>query len=481
MGLTTSSGLATTPSTSSVTSVDTYLQPYVNNMLSSGQALANAPMPDYKGQLTAGSSQLQNQAWGGLANLSLPTSLTQAGTNLNNIANQAQNLNYTPTTFTNSYNAPAAYNPTTVTNEYTAPAAYTPTNVTTSSFDQAAAQQYMNPYIQTALNPQLQALQRQAAINQQGDLAKLTQAGAYGGSRQAILEGQNNYNLLSQQANLIGQGYNQAYNQAGQMFTSDQARALQAQQANVQQAQFGAQQGMTAAQLQAQYGLSADQANQLAQQYGYTQQMTQAQQQAAATQAQQNATQAANQFGATYGLQGLQAATTAQQAAANAGAQQAQYGLQNLQALSTAGGQQQALQQAADTAQYNQYLAQLQYPQTMLGMQKNLLNGLPITTTSTYQATPSTFQTALGATGGVAALTKNLTDMGLTPAAIKAYFSSNGYDASNPGPVIGSTTPINSVNNGNGTNTVTEDSGATYQTDSNGIMIPGSWVDAPAP
>ena len=307
----------------------------------------------------------------------------------------------------------------------------------------------------------------------------MTQAGAYGGSRQAILEGQNNYNLLSQQANLIGQGYNQAYNQAGQMFTSDQARALQAQQANVQQAQFGAQQGMTAAQLQAQYGLSADQANQLAQQYGYTQQMTQAQQQAAATQAQQNATQAANQFGATYGLQGLQAATTAQQAAANAGAQQAQYGLANLQALSTAGGQQQALQQAADTAQYNQYLAQLQYPQTMLAMQKSLISGLPITTTSNYQATPSTFQTALGATGGVAALTKNLTDMGLTPAAIKAYFSSNGYDASNPGPVIGSTTPINSVDNGNGTNTVTEDSGATYQTDSNGIMIPGSWVDAP--
>jgi len=523
MGLTTSSGLATTPSTSSVTSVDTYLQPYVNNMLSSGQALANAPMPAYTGELTPGSSQLQDQAWGGLANLSLPSSLTNAGNNLNDIANQAQNMSYTPTTFTDSYNAPAAYQPTTVTNEYNAPTAYqginatnqyvapttgyTPTNVTTGSFDQAAAQQYMNPYIQTALNPQLQALQRQAAINQQGDLAKLTQAGAYGGSRQAILQGQNNYNLLAQQANLIGTGYNQAYNQAGQQFTADQARALQAQQANVQQAQygstlaqqnaaaaaqygstaqaaniqqaqFGAQQGMTAAQLQAQYGLSADQANQLAQQYGYTQQMTQAQQQAAATQAQQNATQAANQFGATYGLQGLQAATTAQQAAANAGAQQAQYGLANLQALSTAGGQQQALQQAADTAQYNQYLAQLQYPQTMLTMQKNLLNGLPITTTSNYQATPSTFQTALGAAGGVAALTKNLTDMGLTPAAIKAYFSSNGYDASNPGPVSGGN-PINSVDNGNGTNTVTEDSGATYQTDSNGIMIPGSWVDAP--
>jgi len=235
---------------------------------------------------------------------------------------------------------------------------------------------------------------------------------------------------------------------------------------------------MTAAQLQAQYGLSADQANQLASQYGYTQQMTQAQQQAAATQAQQNAQQAANQFGATYGLQGLQAATTAQQAAANAGAQQSQYGLQNLQALSTAGGQQQALQQAADTAQYNQYLAQLQYPQTMLTLQKSIMAGLPQGTSTTYNATPSTFQNAMSAAGGVAALTKNLTDMGLTPAAIKAYFSSNGYDANNPGSVSGGN-PINSVDNGNGTNTVTEDSGASYQTDANGIMILGSWVDAP--
>ena len=471
----TSSGLSTVPTSSVQNSVSTYLQPYAGNMLSNTQALANAPMPTYTGQLTAGSSQFQNQAWGGLANLALPSSLTNAGTNLNNISNQAQNLSYTPTTFTNSYNAPAAYQPTTVSNEYSAPTAYqgitatnqyvapttgyTPTNVTTGSFDQAAAQQYMNPYIQTALNPQLQALQRQAQINQQGDLSKLTQAGAYGGSRQAILQGQDQYNLLAQQANLIGQGYNQAYNQAGQQFTSDQARALQAQQANVQQAQygstlaqqnaaaaaqygstaqaaniqqaqFGAQQGMTAAQLQAQYGLSADQANQLAQQYGYTQQMTQAQQQAAATQAQQNATQAANQFGATYGLQGLQAATTAQQAAANAGSQQAQYGLANLQALSTAGGQQQALQQAADTAQYNQYLAQLQYPQTMLTLQKSIMAGLPQGTQTTYNATPSTFQNALSASGGVAAMTKNLQDAGLSAAAIASYFARN-YAAGN--------------------------------------------------
>ena len=382
----TSSGLSTVPTSSVQNSVSTYLQPYVGDMLSNTQALANAPMPTYTGQLTAGSSQLQNQAWGGLANLALPSSLTNAGTNLNNISNQEQNLSYTPTTFTNTYSAPSAY---------------TPTNVTSNSFDANAAQQYMNPYIQNALNPQLSALQRQQQINQQGDLAKLTQAGAYGGSRQAVLEGQNNYNLLAQQANLIGTGYNQAYNQAGAQFNADQARNMQAQQAN-----------------------------QLGSQYGYTQQMTQAQQEAQALQAQQKAQQDANQFGATYGLQGLQAATSAQQAAANAGTQEASYGLQNLQALNVVGGQQQALQQAADTAQYNQYLAQLQYPQTMLTLQKSIMAGLPQGTQTTYNATPSAFQNALSASGGVAAMTKNLQDAGLSAAAIASYFSRN-YAAGN--------------------------------------------------
>jgi hypothetical protein len=287
----------------------------------------------------------------------------------------------------------------------------------------------MNPYIQQALNPQLEALQRQQAINQQADMAKLAQAGAFGGSRQAILQGQNNYNLLQQQANLIGQGYNQAYNQAAQQFNADQARNLQAQQANVQQAQFAAQQGMTdaqmkaqygmtaaqaneasrqfaqnqasnAAQLQAQYGLSAQQANEAAKQFGYGQQMTQAQMASAAEQARQNAQEQAAQFQANYGLQGLQAAQQAQTAAANAGAQAAQYGLANLQALSTAGGQQQALNQAGLNAQYNEYLRQLNYPQQMLKLQRDMLTGLPISTTNTYGAAPSTAQQVAGGVSG---------------------------------------------------------------------------------
>ena len=481
MGLTTSSGLTSVPTTSQQGQISTGVQPYVSDLLSNTQALADAGMPAYTGQLTAGPSGLQQQSWQGLSSLTLPSDLTQAGANLQNISNQAQNLNYTPTTFTDTYTAPAAYQGINATNQYVAPTAYTPTtvtntynpagqnykptDVTTGTFDQAAAQQYMNPYIQQALNPQLAALQRQAQINQQGDLAKLTQAGAYGGSRQSILEGQNQYNLLAQQANLIGQGYNQAYTQAGQQFTADQARNLQAQQANVQQAQYSAQLGMTDAQLQAQYGMTAAQANQAANQFaaqqaqtsaqnaaqygtaaqaaniqqgqfGAQQAQTTAQQQAQALQAQQAATQAANQFGATYGLQGLQAATTAQQAAANAGAQQAQYGLANLQALNTAGTQQQALNQAALTAQYNQYLNQLQYPQTMATLQANVLKSLPtsaVTTVNTYGAAPSTLQSVVGTAGGVGSLVKNLQGAGLSTDGINTFLKSIGAGSSSSG------------------------------------------------
>jgi hypothetical protein len=475
MGLFDSPGLKTVPDTSNQQSVSTYAQPYVSDLLGKTQALTDNPNTAYTGQLTAGPSDIQNQAWEGLAGLTLPTGLTGAGANLNDISNKAQNLTFDPVNFTNTYTAPTPYTGITALNQYTPTAGYTgsnianqysaaasgfkPIDVTTGTFDQAAAQQYMNPYIQTALNPQLEALQRQSAINNQGDMAKLAKAGAFGGSRQAILQGENNYNLLAQQADLIGKGYNQAYTQAGQQFTADQARALQAQQSNVDQAKYAAQLGMTDAQLMAQYGMTAAQANEASRQFaqqqslanaqntaqygttaqaaniqqgqfGATQAMTAAQQQAQALQAQQAAQEAAKQFGATYGLQGLQASTTAQQAAANAGAQEAQYGLANLQALSKAGSEQQGLNQAGLNAQYNEYLRQLKYPQEMLTLQKNILSGLPITTQQNYKAQSSAAQSAAGAAGTVMDLVGKMKAQGMSMPDISKYI--NSLTSTNP-------------------------------------------------
>lgn len=381
MGLFDSPGIKTVPETSVQQTISPYAQPYVQDLLGKSQALTGAPMPAYTGQLTAGYAPLQEEAWAGLSGLTLPQSLQTAGTELQNISQKQQALGFTPT------------------------------DITTGSFNQAAAQQYMNPYIQAALDPQLAALKRQSDINRQAELAKLTQAGAYGGSREAILRGQQDYNLLQQQAGLIGSGYNQAYQQAMNQYNADQARNLQAQQL----------------------------------------------------------TQQGKQFGATYGLQGLQAAATAQQAAANAGASAAQYGLANLQALGKAGTEQQALDQQALNAQYNEYLRQLQYPQTMLKLQRDILTGLPVTTTQTYEAQKSIAQSAAGAAGTVLDLMEKMKKQGMSIPNIAKYI--NDLTKTNPAQTGG----IKMDESGNLIYPTNPSGGSPY--DDEGNLMPGWGLD----
>ena len=69
----------------------------------------------------------------------------------------------------------------------------------------------MNPYLQASLEPQLKELQRQSDIARLDDASRLTKAGAFGGSRQAIMESEGRRNLLDKQAGLIGSGYKSAY------------------------------------------------------------------------------------------------------------------------------------------------------------------------------------------------------------------------------------------------------------------------------
>jgi hypothetical protein len=148
-------------------------------MLGKGQALSETPYQAYMGPLTAGSSNLQDTAFQGVAGLTLPT--TMGG--------------YTPQSFTSA----------------------------------GTAQQYMNPYLQASLNPQLAEARRQAEISRMGDAARLTKAGAYGGSRQAIMESELNRNLMGKQADITGIGYNTAYDKAANQFNTEQGRAMEAQ------------------------------------------------------------------------------------------------------------------------------------------------------------------------------------------------------------------------------------------------------------
>ena len=345
-----------------------FAAPYITGYLGKAQALSDSPYQVYQGPLTAGQSNLQNTAFTGLGSLTVPASIGGAATTAGNIATQAGALPaYSPTSFTNQFTAPTAGTPTTFTNQYNAPGAYSPT---TSAFDATQAQKYMNPYLQASLNPQLDEARRQSQITQQQNDAQMARAGAFGGGRQAILNAETQRNLGTNLANITGQGYNTAFNNAQQQFNADQARKMQ-------EAQFGAQQGMSAAQLQAQFGLSAQQANEAARQFGAQQSMTAAQQTAQFGSDAQRAAEQSKQYGAGYGLQGLQTGLQAAQAQGNLGQLQNQAQLGNINAQLAGGAQQRGIEAegiGADLAEFNQ---QRQYPYQQVQFLRDMISGLP--------------------------------------------------------------------------------------------------------
>ena len=429
---------------------------YVPNMLAQGQALSNAPYQQYTGQLTAGPSDLQNQAFGAASNLQAPSAIGQAANTAGGIAGAAQNMSYNPMQATSQYQAPAAYQAgnfgsqftaptqsaaTNFTNQYQAPTPYQNTNFSSGTFGNDQAQQYMNPYLQQSLNPQLTEARRQSDITAAQNNAAMTKAGAFGGGRQAILTAENQRNLGTNLANITGQGYNTAYTNAMSQYNADQGRGLQAQQATEASKQFGATQGMNAAQLMAQYGLSAQQAQEAARQFNQGQAMTGAQSAAQYGLAGQQATEASKQFGANQGLtsaqnaaqygqaaqqanigqqqfganlglQGLQLANQAAQTQGNLGTAQNQAGLSNINAQAGLGATQQGITQAGLTADQAAFAAARDNPYKMLQFQQSLLNGLPISATNYSTAQTSDLANLAG---GATTVNQLLTTLGLSP------------------------------------------------------------------
>ena len=165
---------------STTESLSSWAAPYVTGMLAKGEALANQPYQAYGGPLTAGQSALQTQAFQGLAGINVPT---------------AQMGAFTPTSFTSG----------------------------------TTAQDYMSPFINAALEPQMAEAQRQAEIQRVQNASRLGKAGAFGGSRQAIMESEGQRNLLRNLADIYGTGMQQAYTQGMGQFNVEQDRAQQAQ------------------------------------------------------------------------------------------------------------------------------------------------------------------------------------------------------------------------------------------------------------
>ena len=72
----------------------------------------------------------------------------------------------------------------------------------------------------------------------------MTQAGAFGGSRQAIAESEGRKNLLNTQAATLGTGYASAYDKAMGQFNTQADRDMGAQKANDESRQFAANFGL---------------------------------------------------------------------------------------------------------------------------------------------------------------------------------------------------------------------------------------------
>jgi len=120
---------------------------------------------------------------------------------------------------------------------------------------------YMNPYMNQILAPQLAEANRNYDISGVNQQAKATQAGAFGGSRGAIMAAENERNRNMGLQSIYGQGLNTAFNSAQNQYNQNLQNQLagygMANQAAGQLGNLGTsqyQQNMGINQLQAQYG-----------------------------------------------------------------------------------------------------------------------------------------------------------------------------------------------------------------------------------
>ena len=173
-------GMSETPTSATEGTLSSWYAPYATNLLDKQQALSGMAFTPYSGQLTAGPSNLQSQYFQGVGSLTMPTQFGAATQGLSDVMG--------------------------------------------SQLDTAAINKYMNPYLQASLNPQLEEARRQADITRMQNASRLAQAGAFGGSRQAIMDAETQRNLGTTLANITGTGYNTAYDKAVAQYNADLAR-----------------------------------------------------------------------------------------------------------------------------------------------------------------------------------------------------------------------------------------------------------------
>lgn len=347
---------------------------YVSDMLGKTRALADKPYNAYGGPLTAGASGLQNQAFGGYGALD-PNQQTGIG---------SFGFGAGPGSFGFGSAAGQGYAP-----GFTAGSADL-SGMQAGSFTGQAAQQYMNPYLQAALNPQIAEVRRQEAITQSQDAGRAAQAGAFGGSRSFIMDAERARNTGQQIADITGQGYARAFDTAQQQFNTEEN--MRQRIAEVGLDQFNKEQA----------GLRTDEAARRGQFN------TEAERLAAfdeARRGQFNEEERRQMQFDEYGRNQFNEEERRRIAAEEA---DRRYGLSALRDMSAAGAAERDIAQQGITADYLQYQQEQKYPYEQLQFMQSMLEGLPVAARTQSYVAPGSFQELSGASGGVMALLRSL-------------------------------------------------------------------------
>lgn len=189
--------------------------PFVTDTLSLGMAAGTEPLENtmYSGPLTAGTSAIQNQVFNGIGGLNFPSNLGQSFTNMG--APTVPQVTGT------------GLNTGTGTGGGITGLSGTPSTTSTGTGDaMSMVSQYMNPYLSNVLNPQLQQLRNDSQSNFNAQLGKLTSQGAYGGGRQAVMQGGANRDLLGELNKTVGAGYASAFDKGRDQFNTEQNQGL---------------------------------------------------------------------------------------------------------------------------------------------------------------------------------------------------------------------------------------------------------------
>jgi hypothetical protein len=301
-----------------------------------------------------------------------------------------------------------------------------------TAFTAAAAQQYMNPYLQAALNPQIAEVRRQEAITQAQDAGRAAQAGAFGGSRSFIMDAERARNTGQQIADITGQGYARAFDTAMGQFNTEQQRAMANRDAMM--AQFNEQERMR--QRIAEVGVdqfnkeeAAKERAEEARRGQFNEQERMRQRIAEVGVDQFNKEEEARRQAeeARRGQFNVEAGRLAEfderrRAQANEEARREierqerereqfneqerrriaaeesdrRYGLSALRDMATAGATQRGIEQEGITADYLQFMREREYPYEQLQFMQSMLQGLPISARETSYIDPSSGQQLSG-------------------------------------------------------------------------------------